>query len=105
LKLVNKLLIATALALPLSLAQAADVKIGFVSIAKILSSAPQAEAASKRLEQEFAPRQKGLVEAQKSLRKQEEKLSKDGAVMSDSQRRNLESDIRNQARELKRLGN
>ena len=50
----HKLLIAGALALPLSLAQAADVKIGFVSIAKILNSAPQAESASKRLEQEFA---------------------------------------------------
>lgn len=98
----HKLLIAAALALPLSLAQAADVKIGFVSIAKILNGSPQAEAASKRLEQEFAPRKKGLDEALKSLRKQEEKLAKDGAVMSDSQRRNLENDIRNQARELKR---
>ena len=46
-----RLLAATALALPLSLVQAADLKIGFVSIAKILSRAPQAESASKRLEQ------------------------------------------------------
>ncbi|HNW77747.1 MAG TPA: OmpH family outer membrane protein [Candidatus Competibacteraceae bacterium] len=98
----HKLLTAAALVLPLSLAQAADLKIGFVSVAKILSSAPQAEAASKRLEQEFAPRQKGLVEAQKSVRKLEEKLSKDGAVMSESQRRNLENDIRNQLRDLNR---
>ncbi len=98
----HKLLIAGALALPLSLAQAADVKIGFVSVAKILSSAPQAESASKRLEQEFAPRKKGLDEAQKALRKLEEKLTKDGAVMSESQRRNAENDFRNQARELKR---
>lgn len=102
LKFVRNLLIATALALPVSLVQAADVKIGFVSIAKILNSAPQAEAASKRLEQEFAPRKKGLDEALKSLRKQEEKLAKDGAVMSDSQRRSLENEVRNQARELKR---
>ena len=102
LKIISNLLVATALVLPVSLAQAADIKLGFVSIAKILNSAPQAEAASKRLEQEFAPRQKGLVEAQKSLRKQEEKLSKDGAVMSESQRRSLENEIRNQARELKR---
>ncbi len=101
-KSMRNLLVAAALALPVSLAQAADVKLGFVSIAKILNSAPQAEAASKRLEQEFAPRQKGLVEAQKSLRKQEEKLTKDGAVMSESQRRSLENEIRNQARELKR---
>ena len=102
LKLVRNLLIATALVLPVSLAQAADVKIGFVSIAKILNSAPQADAASKRLEKEFAPRKKGLDDAVKSLRRQEEKLAKDGAVMSDSQRRGLENDIRNQARELKR---
>jgi len=102
LKAMHKLLTAVALVLPLSLAQAADLKIGFVSVAKILSSAPQAEAASKRLEQEFAPRQKGLVEAQKSVRKLEEKLSKDGAVMSESQRRSLENDIRNQLRDLNR---
>ena len=101
-KIVRNLLVATALALPVSLAQAAEVKLGFVSIAKILNSAPQAESASKRLEQELAPRQKGLVEAQKALRKEEEKLGKDGAVMSESQRRKLESEIRNQARELKR---
>ncbi len=101
-KFMHKLLIAGALALPLSLAQAADVKIGFVSIAKILNSAPQAESASKRLEQEFAPRKKGLDEAQKSLRKLEEKIAKDGAVMSESQRRTVENDFRNQARELKR---
>ncbi len=100
----HKWLIAMVLALSFSLAQAqaADMKIGFVSIAKILNSAPQADAASKRLEREFAPRQKGLVEAQNSLRRLEERLSKDGAVMSESQRRSLEGDIRNQARELKR---
>jgi len=101
-KLMHNLLLAIVLVLPLAVVQAADMKIGFVSIAKILSSAPQADAASKRLEREFAPRQKGLVEAQNSLRRLEERLSKDGAVMSESQRRSLEGDIRNQARELKR---
>ncbi|HCK82304.1 MAG TPA: hypothetical protein DIC59_12680 [Candidatus Competibacteraceae bacterium] len=102
LKLLKTLMVATALSMPFLPVQAAELKIGFVSIAEILKSAPQAEAASKRLEKEFAPRQKGLVEAQKALRKQEERLSKDGAVMGDSQRRSLEGDIRNQARELKR---
>jgi outer membrane protein len=102
-KLMRKFFVALVLALSLSLAHAqSDMKIGFVSIAKILNSAPQADAASKRLEREFAPRQKGLVEAQNSLRRLEERLAKDGAVMGDSQRRSLESDIRNQARELKR---
>jgi len=103
-KPMHKLLVAAILALPFSLAQAADVKIGFVSIAKILSTSPQASAASKRLEQEFAPRKKALDDAVKALRRSEEKLAKDGAVMSDSQRRSLENDIRNQQRDLKRTG-
>lgn len=103
LKILRKILVALVLVSPPLVGLCTtDVKIGFVSVAKILQNAPQAEAASKRLEQEFAPRQKTLIETQKALRKQEEKLSKDGIVMSDSQRRNLESDIRTQARELKR---
>lgn len=80
----------------------AELKIGFVDVPRILDNSPQAELASKRLEQEFAPRQRSLVDAQKSLRRLEEKLVTDGDVMSESQRRNLERDIINQKRELKR---
>ncbi len=105
-KHINKLLVAIVLSLSFSLSaslvQAANLKIGFVSIAKILSSAPQAEAASKRLEREFAPREKGLINEQKALRRMEEKLAKDGAVMGEKKRRDLEHRIRNRARELKR---
>ncbi len=82
--------------------QAAELKIGFVSTAKILSTAPQAEDANKRLQKEFGPREKGLVDAQKSLRSMEQKLTTDGAVMSETQRRNLERDVVAQRRELQR---
>lgn len=82
--------------------QSAELKIGAVSIGKILNEAPQAEQANKRLQEEFAPREKGLVDAQKSLRDLEQKLTRDGAVMSDSQRRSLERDVRAEARELQR---
>lgn len=44
---------------------AADVKIGFVDIPYLIDEAPQARAASIRLEQEFAPRQ-ALIKARKS---------------------------------------
>jgi outer membrane protein len=82
--------------------QSAELKIGAVSIGKILNEAPQAEQANKRLQEEFAPRERGLVDAQKSLRDMEQKLTRDGAVMSESQRRSLERDIRAEARELQR---
>ena len=64
-----------------------QLKIGFVNAAKILDQSPQAEQARKRLEQEFAPRDKALVDAQRSLRSIEDKLVKDGAVMSEAERR------------------
>jgi len=80
----------------------AQLKIGFVNAAQILDQAPQAEAARTRLEQEFAPRDQGLVDAQRALRSLEERLARDGAVMSDAERRNLERDIIAQQRELNR---
>lgn len=83
-------------------AVAAEIKIGFVNAAEVLEKAPQADAARKRLEKEFSPRDKKLVAAQKTVRKLEEKLTRDGAIMSESERRKLERDILSQKRELKR---
>ncbi len=83
-------------------ADAAEVKIGFVNAARVLEEAPQAEAARSRLEKEFSPRDKKLVAAQKETRKLEDKLTRDGAIMSESERRKLERDIISRKRELKR---
>lgn len=80
----------------------ADLKIGFVNVPKVLEKAPQAESAKKRLEQEFAPRDKTLVAQQKEIQALEDKMSKDSAVMSDSERRNLEKDLMSKQREAKR---
>lgn len=83
-------------------AQAAELKIGFVNAAQVLEEAPQADDARSRLEKEFSPRDKALVKAQKAVRKSEEKLTRDGAIMSESERRKLERDIIAQKRDLKR---
>jgi len=82
--------------------QAAELKIGAVSIAKILSQAPQAEQATKRLQKEFEPREKALRDTANSLRAMQQRLDKDSAVMNDSQRRNLERDIKTQSRDFQR---
>lgn len=81
---------------------AAELKLGFVNAAKILEEAPQAEAARNKLEKEFAPRDKSLVASQRGLKDLEDKLAKDGAVMSESERRKSERDIITQKRDLKR---
>ncbi len=81
---------------------AAEVKIGFVNAAQVLEDAPQADAARKHLEKEFSPRNKKFVAAQKQVRKLEEKLTRDGAIMSESERRKLEREIISKKRDLKR---
>lgn len=80
----------------------ADLKIGFVNIPAVLEKAPQAEKAKKRLEQEFSPRDKQLVSQQKEIQNMEEKLSRDAAVMSDTERSNLEKDLISRKRDAVR---
>jgi len=96
---------AAGLALLLALAAPAaeaELKIGVVNPAVLLEKSPQAEAARKRLEREFAPRDRELVRKQKELRRLEERLARDGAVMSEAERRKLEREIRSRRREIKR---
>ena len=83
---------------------AGEMKIGFIDTGQVLETSPQAAAAQKRLEKEFSPRDKELVATQKKIVKLEEKLTRDGAIMSDTERRRLERDILTQKRDLKRAG-
>ncbi|KAF3981340.1 MAG: OmpH family outer membrane protein [Methylococcales symbiont of Hymedesmia sp. n. MRB-2018] len=80
----------------------AELKIGFVNVAKVLEKAPQAEKAKKRLEEEFSPRDKHLLSQDKEIQKLEEKLSRDTSVMGGSERRKLEKDIIAKKRDAKR---
>ena len=82
--------------------RAADLRIGVVNPIKVLEAAPQAEEARKRLEREFAPRDKNLVAAQKKAKLLEDRLAKDAPVMSDTERRKIERDIIGVKRDLKR---
>ncbi len=82
---------------------AADVvKLGVVNIAYILKHAPQAAAARKKLETEFAPRETKIIAMEKKLKSQSDKLAKDGAIMSPAGRKQLERKILNLKRDVKR---
>jgi outer membrane protein len=81
---------------------AAEIRIGYVNPIRVLEAAPQAEEARKLLEKEFAPRDRELVAAQKNIKRMEDRLAKDGPIMSESERRNLDREIRAGKRELRR---
>jgi outer membrane protein len=80
----------------------AELKIGVVNAIKILEGAPQAEAARKQLEKEFASRDRDLVARQKTIKEMEDRLARDGATMAEAEARKLERDIVSKRRDLKR---
>ena len=91
------------LSLGTTAAVAADAaRIAFVNTPQVLEQAPQAEAVRNTLQGEFSPRDTKLVAEQNKVKELEEKLARDGAVMSDEERRKLERDILGQKREIKR---
>ncbi len=103
-KVKNKIIITLAVILmSLSLgAVAADIKVGFVNSLKILDEAPQTKAAMEAWQREFAPKKDKLIAEQNKLKKLEEKLVRDGVLMSASERKSLERDVMNQQRDLRR---
>jgi outer membrane protein len=78
------------------------MKIGFVNVQRLLIESPQANAANRALENEFAPRQRDLLAKQKAFKERADKFQKDGAVMGADERRNAENDLRRDERELAR---
>ncbi|MEE8342282.1 MAG: OmpH family outer membrane protein [Gammaproteobacteria bacterium] len=81
----------------------AEIKIGFVEMTALMESAPQAKRATEQIEAEFEPRHKELGDVEKRIKKLEEKLVRDGAVMSEEERTKQDRDIRSQKRELQRM--
>jgi outer membrane protein len=98
------LAILAAAMLPLGAAQA-QAKIGVVNVARLLQDAPQAQAAQQALENEFAARRRELETQQKDLKAREDRLAKDRAVMSETDRRNAEKALRDGQRDLARKQN
>ena len=101
LKKLNITIFFTLLAMSINV-HAENTKIGIVNTANLLKEAPQAEAARKKLENEFAPRDVKIVELQKLIKSMEDKLSKDAAIMSQSARKKEERDIVAKIRDVKR---
>jgi outer membrane protein len=87
---------------PFTGANAAELKVGYVNAVKVIEEAPQGEAALKKLEAEFSPRDKKLVEMQAQVKKLEDALEKNGLLMKDADRRAKELEIATLKRDLRR---
>lgn len=74
-------------------ADAMELKVGYVNAVKVIEEAPQGEAALKKLEAEFGPRDKKLVAMQAKVKELEEELEKNGLLLKDADRRSKEHEI------------
>jgi len=80
----------------------AEIKIGVVNFQKLLEDAPQTKAAMQSLDNEFGARRRELMTMQNDLKARDEKLQKEGAVMSETDRENSERTLHDQQREFQR---
>lgn len=81
---------------------AAELKIGYVQVDKLLQEAPQTAESGKKLEKEFSPRSQELDRLQKQIRDLETALDKDRLTTTDAERRNRERDASNLKLEFQR---
>jgi len=71
-----------------------SVKIGFVNTERILRDAVPAKSAQQKLEQEFSKREKELQDMAARMRALGERLDRDAAVMSESDRQRRQREFR-----------
>ncbi len=99
--LVSGVVVAAGLVVSASVS-AADLKIGVVNYGRLLQGSPQAKAADDAIRADFAPREKELQTTQVALKSKEDRLQKDAATMSESQRAQSEKELRDGYRDLAR---
>lgn len=85
-----------------SAAQAQESRIGFVSLERILRESAPAKQSQQKLEAEFAKRGKEISDLDAKLKGASEKLQKDAAVLTESDRMKRQRELTDQDRELQR---
>jgi outer membrane protein len=83
-------------------AHAQDSKIGFVSTERIFREAAPAKTAQAKIEQEFSRRDKDLQDMGARLKSMSDKLDKDAAVLSESDRAKRQREVADLDKEFQR---
>ncbi len=89
-------------ALFVGVADANELKIGYVNTQRVFRDAPAAVKAAKKLEGEFAKRDQDLQRIAKQLQGMQENLEKNSPTMSETERRNKEREFGDLSRDFQR---
>ena len=95
-------LAAAVLATSAALAQAQELKIGYVNSERVMRESAPAKAAQAKLEAEFSRREKDLAELAQRLKAASERLEKDAPTLSEAERQRRQRELVEQDREFQR---
>lgn len=84
------------------LADASQLKVGYIDTARLLKEAPQSEAARKKLKDEFNPRDQKIVNMQNELKHLNEMQDRKSTNMSKSESIQIERQVIALKRDIKR---
>ncbi len=80
---------------------AADLKIGVVSVERILTEAPQVEAVNTAMLEQFGPKRDGLQALEKAITKMQENYKRNELVMTEDKLNDLKKEIIGKIQKLK----
>ncbi len=83
-------------------AQAQDFRIGYINLDRLMKEANIAKAAQTKLEQEFARREKELVDLGNTLKAADDQFQREQPTLPESQRKAREKQLVDQDREFQR---
>lgn len=79
-----------------------DLRVGYVNPGRVSDEAPQADAARRQLQEEFAPRDAEILSMQESLRALEDRLAEQRLSLSAEAQQDLQREIVNNRRRIQR---
>ena len=80
-----------------------DLKIGFVNTERVFKESAPAVRSQKKLQQEFSVREEEIKAVDSEAKGIRQRLEKDGLILEETQRRNLEGELGRLSREMQRL--
>lgn len=84
---------------------AKELKIGVVDVRQVVSASDQAKEIGETLKKEFKPKEDEILKLEKKFQEQSEKLQRNAAVMSESEKSKLEREVMTMQRDLQRMQN
>jgi outer membrane protein len=79
------------------------LKIGVIDVRAVVQKSPQLQTINTQLTQRFKPREQAIIEAQAKYKSEEDKLNKDGPILSDTERSKLEHQVINDRANLQAM--